>query len=143
MATQLKTPAPRHPDEFDGPESLPRRPAWRQRLVDAERGVTYGVRGDSTFAIHFFAGSVVVATGFVLGVPLRQWTTIVLALTIVLSAEMFHQVLKTLLEAVGHHLGDSARRSLRISTAGVYVTIAGAVSCLALVFAQRLWEMFG
>ena len=142
MSTHLRVPVL---ESEDGPAGggTRRRPAWRQRLVEAERGVTYGLRGDSAFFFHFFAGSVVVATALVLGVPLRQWTAIVLALTIVLAAEMFHQVLKTLLDGVGHHLGESGQRALRISMAAVYVTTAGAVISLAIVFAQRLWEMFG
>lgn len=142
MSTRMRVPVLESDDAFDGGAAR-RRPAWRQRLVEAERGVTCGMRGDSAFFFHFFAGSVVVATAFVLGVPLRQWTTIIFALTIVLAAEMFHQVLKTILSGVGHHLGESGRQALRISTAAVFVTAAGAMGCLALVFAQRLWEMFG
>ena len=41
------------------PVPLPRssRPAWRQRLVDAERGVMQGIRGDSAFFVYFFLSS--------------------------------------------------------------------------------------
>ena len=120
-----------------------RRAAWRQRLVDVERGMTHGVRADSSFFVFFFGGSIVVAGGFVLGLSLMQWTVIVLALTMVLSAEMFNQVVKALLHSIGHHFSRPAQKALRIGTAAVFAAMTGAVLCIALIFGQRLMTMFG
>ncbi|MDF1742662.1 MAG: hypothetical protein P1V19_03145, partial [Gimesia sp.] len=49
------------------------RPEWRQRLVDAERGITFGIRLDSTFFIHFFSGSAVIAAAMLLGLSATHW----------------------------------------------------------------------
>ncbi len=120
-----------------------RRSAWRQRLVDVERGITLGFRGDSSFFVHFFITTVVITTAFVLGLGLLQWVALILALTMVLMAEMFQQVLKTILSSLGHHLADTARRAEHIGTAAVFVTFLGAVVTIGLLFTQRLAQLFG
>lgn len=130
-------------DVRDAPATEKRRAAWRQKLVDVERGVTAGVRRDSTFFVHFFIASVIVAAAFVLGLTLIQWTILVLTLTMVLTAEMFQQVLKTILAQIGHHFPEAAQRAERIGGAAVFVTFLGAVVTVGLIFSQRFAELFG
>ena len=119
-----------------------KRPAWRQRLVDAERGMTAGFRGDSIFFVHFFTASVVIATAFALGFETIYWTILIIALTVMLSAEMFHQVLKTILKQFGHHFSDDVQRAVRIGSAAVFVTILGAVLTIGLLIGERLSQLF-
>jgi diacylglycerol kinase len=138
MSTRLRPFQP--PEELDGGER--RRPPWRQRLVEVERGITQGVRGDSTFFVHFFLGSVVIATGFVLGIAALQWAVIVMALTMVLSAEMFNQVLKAIVHSVGHQLAQPLVKAMRIATAAVFVTMLGTLVAILIVFAERLATIF-
>ena len=118
-----------------------RRPAWRQRLVDAERGLSQGFRLDSTFYGHFFVSSIVLAAALVLGISLVSWTILILALTVVLSAEMFNQVLKAIWQTLGHQLGEPAQSVLRMGTAAVFVSILGAVLTIGLILGQRLSQM--
>lgn len=120
-----------------------RRAAWRQRLVEAERGITHGFRGDSTLFGYLFAGSVVVTTGLVLGLSLSQWTLLILAMTVVLSAELFQQALKAVLPSGETESSPSFEKGLKIGTAGVFVAIGGAVLVVSLIFGSRLVEMFG
>jgi undecaprenol kinase len=126
------------------PTPLPRssRPAWRQRLVDAERGVMTGIRNDSAFFVYFFLSSATIAACVVLGISLIQWTVVILALTLVLSAEMFNQVLKALLVGVEHPLDDSARAALRMAVAAVFVAITGSVIVIGLILGEAAVEMF-
>ncbi len=127
------------------PVRLPRptRPAWRQRLVDAERGVMQGIRNDSAFFVYFFLSSATIAACVVLGISLIQWTIVILALTLVLSAEMFNQVLKALLIGFGRPMDDGARAALRIAVAAVFVAITGSVIVIGLILGQAAVEMFG
>lgn len=138
MTTQLTPRLVLPPDE----ETSPRRPAWRRRLIDAERGISQGVRGDSTFFVHFFLTCLIVTSALVLGIPFMHWTVLILAMTVVLAAEMFHQVLKSVWEHLGHHFEEPAQKSLRMGTAAVFVTMAGASLCITIIFAQRIWQMF-
>jgi diacylglycerol kinase len=92
--------------------------------------------------VHFFIATIVIGAALVLGFSYVEWTIAVLALTLVLSAEMFNQVLKALLASVGPYLGDDVRKALRIGTGAVFVTIVGAVITLLLLFGHHLVEIF-
>ena len=105
--------------------------------------MTAGFRGDSTFFVHFFIGTVILITASVLGLATVQWAILILGLTVVLSAEMFHQVLKTILKRFGHHFPDEVERAIRIASAGVFVAILGAVLSIGLIFGERLSQLFG
>jgi diacylglycerol kinase len=133
---------------LDGLPRTLRRPAWRQRLIQAERGLAWGLRADSVFFVHFFGITLVISAGLAFGLVLWQWVAIVLALTVVLSAEMFQQALKLLagLSSAANHAGDSpsvAARALSIGTAAVLVACLGSTLVLALIFIHRACELFG
>lgn len=138
MPTRVQRPG------FTGRTSRPRkrRPAWRQRLVEAERGMTHGFRADSSFFVYFFAASVVVTAGFVLGITLMEWTVVLIAITLVLSFEMLNQALRAALNSVGLRFPEWAQKAQRIGTAAVFVTAAGGLLCVGLVFGRRFWELF-
>jgi diacylglycerol kinase len=119
-----------------------RRPAWRQRLVQAERGLVRGVRSDSAFFVHFFGIVIVIAAALVLGIGWMQWVAIAGCLTLVLTAEMFNQALKTLAQASERELSAGAQRALAIGTAAVLVACIGSTVVLALVFWQRFEQLF-
>ena len=139
MATQLKPFTPRVQEESP---ATPRRAPWRQRLVDAERGITLGVRSDSTFFFHFFLATIILLAALVLGIGAVEWAIVLLALTLVLSAEMFNQVLKAVRDGIGHHFDDNLQKAIRIGTAAVFVTMIGALLTLGLVFGKHVLEIF-
>ena len=119
-----------------------RRPAWRQRLVQAERGLVRGVRSDSAFFVHFFGIAIVIAAALVLGIGWMQWIAIAGCLTLVLTAEMFNQALKALAQALEGPAAPEVQRGLAIGTAAVMVACIGSTIVLALVFWQRLAVLF-
>ncbi len=73
-----------------------RRPAWRQRLVDAEGGIRNGLRADSTLLGFFFYAAGVLLTSLVLGLSRIEWAILLLSLGLAFSAELLHQMLKQL-----------------------------------------------
>lgn len=121
----------------------PKRPAWRQHLVLTERGVVGGIRGGSAFFVHFFGCSIVLAAGYVLALSLMQWVVVVLCMTLVLTAEMFNQALRTLvIDPEDGTVVPRASKVLGISTAAVMVTVLGSLVAVGLIFAQcvsHLW----
>lgn len=100
-----------HSPQSSQVEEEKKRSPLRQQLVETERGVTLGFRADSTFFVHFFTGSIVVAVAFVLGLTMIQWTVLILSLTLVLASEMFLQVIKNITQSIGHHFEETARKS--------------------------------
>ncbi|VAX42606.1 hypothetical protein MNBD_PLANCTO02-765 [hydrothermal vent metagenome] len=132
--------------EFPSLESVKptegKRSAWRTRLIDAERGFTIGLRADSTLIIHLFSGVIIVTTAVVLGISLIEWTILILSLTAVLAAEISQHILKTIWDQLGHHFEKSLEKTLRLSTAAVFVVITGATLNIGLLFGRHLWQMF-
>ena len=139
----LPVPVPPSRSDTDAPTAdRRRRPAWRQRLIQAERGFGTGLRIDSTFFVHFFTSSMVLAVAAVIGLGILQWAILALSITLVLAAEMFNQVLKLVLSQPRLIAPPAAQKALGISTAAVYVTIAGCVVTILLLFGQRLDQLF-
>lgn len=138
MTTILKTPRPTDRST----RVRRRRSAWRQRLVEAERGATLGFRGDSTLFVHFFSGSIILATAVVLSLTLVEWAVLVLGLTMVVAAEMFNKVIVEISRHLPDNADDSWREGLKIGTAAVVVTIIGTVAAITLIFARHVWALF-
>lgn len=118
-----------------------RRPAWRQRLVQAERGLVGGVRADSVFFVHFFGISLVIAAALVLSIGWMQWVAVAACLTLVLTAEMFNQALKSLAFPEDRPPTPAEQRAVAMGTAAVMVACAGSTIVLTLVFWHRLQQM--
>jgi diacylglycerol kinase len=118
--------------------AIKRRAPWRRSLVDLESGLRQGLRWDGSFYGHFFVASVLLASALVVGFPVIEWAILILAFTVVLSAQMFHQLLKTLWECEGRLLSRRTQDALRIGTAAVFVTIAGSLAVSGLLFARRI-----
>ena len=124
-------------------QRAPRRSAWRQRLIEAESGLRIGLRVDGTLFVHLFVMSGILAAGGVLGLGTLQWALLVLALSLVLTAELFHQMLRLLWKEAGHHLPPHLRSAAGIGTAAVVTSSVGAIVVLILVFAQRIVHIRG
>jgi len=118
--------------------SVKRRPAWRQPLIDVESGMRQGLRCDGSFFSLVFVASAVIISALVLGFPIIEWAVLILALTVVLSAQMFHQLLKMLWQHEGRLLSRRTQDALRIGTAAVFVTMFGSLTVCCLLFARRI-----
>lgn len=117
-----------------------KRPAWRQHLVQTERGVVRGVRGGSAFFVHFFGCSLVLAIGFVLGLSPFEWAAVALCATVVLAAEMFNQAIKALVAIDAENREKT--KALVISTAAVMVAVVGSLLTVTLIFAAKLKDVW-
>lgn len=115
---------------------------WRRKFQDAFRGIKTGVRGQSSFFVHFFVAAIVIAAGVVLRVSLVEWSLLAIAIFGVLAAEMFNSALESLAKAVTDQHHPHLGRALDIGSGAVLLAACGAVTIGLLVFAHRLWVMF-
>lgn len=119
------------------PAPLPDR-FWNRKFRDAIRGVKEGVRGQSSFFVHFFMCAAVVAAGAVMRVSLLEWCILILCMTVVLTAEMFNSALESMAKAItgdpDPHLGNS----LDIGSAAVLLASVGAALVGSLLLLNRL-----
>ncbi|HEX6985151.1 MAG TPA: diacylglycerol kinase family protein [Planctomycetaceae bacterium] len=131
-------------DDPSAPRLRPprRRAAWRQWLVEAERGITAGFRSDSVFFVHLFGGSLAVAASLMLGLTATQWAVVILALAVTIAAELFHQVLKQLGDLVAPTDPKPAAALRRFGAAAVAVATLGSAAASGVILGSRIWTLF-
>jgi diacylglycerol kinase (ATP) len=93
---------------------------------------------DGTMFAHLFVACCVLAAGFVLGLSAQQWAVVAMAITLVITTETFHQMLRALWAGVGHHLPAAVRDVVRIGAAAVLLATVGSGAAIVLVFVERL-----
>jgi diacylglycerol kinase len=112
--------------------------SWSRKFRNAFRGVKLGVRGQSSFFVHFFAAAMVVAAALALSCNLVEWCLLAGAIAAVLVAEMFNTALERLAKAVDPRHNPHLRDALDIGSAAVLLAAAGAAIVGAIVFLHRL-----
>lgn len=137
-----------------------RRATWRQRIVEAERGLVLGFRRDGVLAGHLFVLTLAVAAGVVFELNTARWCVIFLALAFAMAAELFGQVVSALAAAMVRDRGPSpasahadadaeAERveqitgAVRLCSAAVAVASLGAAATLAAVFTPAVVKALG
>lgn len=121
------------PDSFQPPKRT-----WTKKFLDAFHGAWLGIRGQSSFTVHFVAALLVIVAGIVLQVTRIEWCILALCITIVLSAEMFNSTLELLSKAIDAAENPHLRDGLNIGSAAVLVAAIGASVVGATIFLFRL-----
>jgi len=117
---------------------LPGRP-WSNKFRDAFRGLKLGVRGQSSFFVHFFMAAAVLAAGWVLGLDrLWEWCVLLLCITVVLTAEMFNTAMESMARAFTDEMNAELGKALDIGSAAVLISAIGAAVVGSVVFLGRL-----
>lgn len=118
-------------------------PSWRNKLGHAFRGFKRGVRGQSSFFVHFFMAAAVVVTAFALGATLVEWCLLLLCIAAVLAAEMFNSALESLAHAIRREYNSDIGNALDIGSAAVLITALGAALVGTILFTNRLALLIG
>lgn len=114
------------------------RRSWRAKFGEACRGVKLGVRGHSSFFVHFFCAAAVLAAAVVLRCDLVEWCLLLGCVTAVLAAELFNSAIDTVCRALDERARARARPACDIAAGAVLVAGAGAAMVGVCVFAHRL-----
>jgi diacylglycerol kinase len=130
-------------DLEQGPEPArrPRRP-WRDKFRDAFRGLKLGIRGHSSFFVHFFFTALVLVGAVVLGCSIEQWGLLLLCIGVVLTAELFNSALETLFRGLDEITRERCWPALDIAAGAVLLASFAAAIVGSLVFASRLVRIF-
>jgi len=119
---------------------MPKRP-WRHKFGDAFRGLKLGIRGHSSFAVHFFFAALVLAAAIVLQCSLEQWCLLLGCIGIVLVAELFNSAIETLYRGLDEATKQRTWPCLDISAGAVLLASIVATVIGILVFVTRLWHL--
>lgn len=93
-----------------------------------------GIRGQNSFYVHLPAAVIVLVTALWLKVTSAEWLTLILCITIVLSAELFNSSIEHLARAVTREEHPEVRDALDIASGAVLVASFGAIAVGLAVF---------
>ena len=125
----------------DSPDAPPRRKEprrWRDKFREALRGIKFGVRGQSSFFVHFFFAALVIAAALVLRCPLIEACILLGCIALVLVAELFNTALETLFRGLDREARDRVWPCLDIAAGAVLLASAFAALIGGLVFLRLL-----
>ena len=127
------------------PEVAPprRRRPWHDKFKFALRGVKWGVRGHSSFSVHFFFTVLVVAAAIVLQCELWEWYVLLGCIGFVLVAELFNSAIETLFRHLDTKTQARTWPALDIAAGAVLWISLTAALVGTLLFTRRLLEIFG
>lgn len=121
-------------------DMLPER-SWVHKFRDALRGMKEGVRGQSSFFVHFFMTAAVVTSAAVMGMDILEWCILLLCVTAVLTAEMFNSALEAMAKAITVEIHPHLKDSLDIGSAAVLTASIGASLVGCLLFLNHVGSM--
>jgi len=120
----------------------PRR-SWRHKIRDALRGLKLGVRGHSSFFVHFFFSALVVAAGMVLRCGPLEWCLLLGCIGTVLTAELFNSAIESIFRGLDEATKPRVRSCLDIAAGAVLLASITAAVIGSIVFLGRLMDLFG
>jgi diacylglycerol kinase len=121
----------------------PIRRSWLEKFRNAFRGLAIGLRGQSSFAVHLVAAAGVVGAGVLFGLDRGEWCAIVLAIILILTAEMFNTAIECAARAITGEADPHVRNALDIAAGAVLIASFGAVAIGLIVFGRRLGVLLG
>jgi diacylglycerol kinase len=128
--------------EDEAPSPRPRR-SWRAKFRAAFRGMKLGVRGHSSFSVHFFFAAMVVAAAIVLRCNPLEWCILVGCIGLVLIAELFNSAVETLFRGLDETTKSQSWPALDIAAGAVLLASITAAIIGSVVFLIRLSALFG
>jgi diacylglycerol kinase len=121
----------------------PRRRPWRDKFKYALRGLKLGVRGHSSFAVHFFFTALVLAAAVLLKCELVEWCLLIGCIGLVLTAELFNSAVETLFRGLDDATKARVWPCLDIAAGAVLLASATSAIIGTILFLRHLVILFG
>ncbi|QJW94545.1 diacylglycerol kinase [Frigoriglobus tundricola] len=115
---------------------------WRDKFREAVRGVKRGVRGHSSFSVHFFCAAGAIAAAGALECDHREWCLVLGCVGMVLTAELFNSSIETLFRGLEQEARDRVYGCLDIAAGAVLVAGLTAAAIGTIVFGRKLLILF-
>lgn len=135
----MSTPYPVLSPEERGPEKPPKkRSAWRARLIDAEKGFSFGFRSGSALFTQIFIGLTIIVTAMVFRIGELQWIALVVAMATGFAAELFHLAILALSEDLE---SNAPAKASKLSAAGLLMTTIASSTVIVYILGSRLADI--
>ena len=94
----------------------------------AFKGLRLAIRDEHNFKVHSFAAALVITLGFYFGITTAEWLWAVVAIAMVMTAELFNSAIEKLVDLVSPGHNHKAGAIKDIAAAAVLIaTIAAAI----------------
>lgn len=120
----------------------PRR-RWSDKFREAFRGIKLGIRGHSSFFVHFFVAALVVVAAIAFQCSWIEWCILLVCIGSVLAAELFNSAIETLVRGLDPGSRDRARPCLDVAAGAVLMASIVAAMVGTVIFVRRLAELIG
>jgi len=114
---------------------------WRDKFREAFRGVKLGVRGHSSFSVHFFFAALAVAGAVALDCNLIEWCLLLFCIGGVITAELFNSAIETLFRGLDDATRSRWNGSLDIAAGAVLVASITALLVGAIIFISHFVKL--
>ena len=111
---------------------------WRDKFREAYRGMKLGVRGHSSFFVHFFFAALALAAALALQCDVTEWCLVLGCVGLVITAELFNSAIETLFHGLDAESKGRIRGCLDIAAGAVLVASLTAAIIGTLVFTRRV-----
>jgi diacylglycerol kinase len=122
-------------------QAPPRRKKWGDKFRVAFRGLKLGIRGHSSFAVHFFFTALVLVAATALHLELVEWCVILGCIGLVLVAELFNSAIETLFRGQDEATRARTWPALDVAAGAVLLASLFAAVIGTLVFAPKVVAM--
>ncbi len=130
-------------DTTDGSPPARKKPRrWRDKFKEAVRGVKRGVRGHSSFFVHFFFAALALAAAVALECDHWEWCLVVGCIGMVLTAELFNSSIETMFRGLEQEARDRVYHCLDIAAGAVLVAGLTAAVIGTVIFGRKLLILF-
>lgn len=119
-----------------------RRP-WRDKFREAFRGTKRGIRGHSSFYVHFFFAAIVVAMAGALECDWLEWCLLLGCIGFVFVAELFNSAIETLFHGLDEESKGRIHGCLDIAAGAVLVASLTAALVGGIIFVRKFLAMLG
>jgi diacylglycerol kinase len=136
--------AMRFPDAVE-PSPAPRKKPrpWSEKFREAFRGMKLGIRGHSSFYIHFFFAALVIAMAAVLECGWVEWCVLLMCIGMVFTAELFNSAIETLFHGLDAESKNRIQGCLDIAAGAVLMASITASVVGGIVFIRQFGRLWG
>jgi diacylglycerol kinase len=125
------------PDLAETEKPRPRR-SWAFKFRCAFRGLKLGIRGHSSFSVHFFFTALVVVAALVLRCDVLEWCVLLGCVGLVMTAELFNSAVETLFRGLDEATKERVWPCLDVAAGAVLLASIVSAVIGTVVFVHRL-----
>jgi len=114
---------------------------WINKFRCASRGLLLGVRGQSSFAVHFAIAAAVIVVAVLLRCELWQWCALLLCIALVLGLEYINSAIERLAKGLCTTRNEQVGAALDIASAAVLTASIIAVVIGGLIFVNQFLRL--